>query len=217
MRVAGVDMRDTHAQCPNGLRLNVTSNKTTCSRPFITPGCSSTTFPVHSVSYKKVCGKVIGYQVRKTNGLGPSRYTPGIDETYVDGVSITHGSPRQHIWTLASGAGDLGYVGDLYTTCPCLNTSHPFRGVIPSFVGSDYYCETGNRGSSGQATRTFTEDPLWDGKGCEGNNVCCDRGGPWFCKELESITSDDIELRVCMNSVTSDEDVLLEQIELFVQ
>ena len=180
MRVAGVDMRDTHAQCPNGLRLNVTSNKTTCSRPFITPGCSSTTFPVHSVSYKKVCGKVIGYQVRKTNGLGPSRYTPGIDETYVDGVSITHGSPRQHIWTLASGAGDLGYVGDLYTTCPCLNTSHPFRGVIPSFVGSDYYCETGNRGSSGQATRTFTEDPLWDGKGCEGNNVCCDRCLP-FC------------------------------------
>ena len=84
-------------------------------------------------------------------------------------------------------------------------------------MGSDYYCETGNRGSSEQATRTFTEDPLWDGKGCEGNNVCCDRGGPWFCKELESITSDDIELRVCMNSNALNEDALLEQIELFVQ
>ena len=220
MKVAGVDMRDTHSQCPNGLRLNVTSNKTTCSRPFITPGCSSTTFTVHSVHYNKVCGRVIGYQVKGTNGFGPSKYTsPLIDQTYVDGVSITHGMPRQHIWTLASAGGRPGSNSPSYryTACPCHGPSNSFNGVLPSFVRDDYYCETGNRGSSQQATRTFTEDPLWDGKGCEGNDSCCDRGGPWFCKELESTTSEDIELRVCRNGKSTQEDVLLEQIELYVQ
>ena len=221
MKVAGVDMRDTHSQCPNGLRLNVTSNKTTCSRPFITPGCSSTTFTVHSVHYNKVCGKVIGYQVKYTNGFGPSKKSPGIDQIYVDGVSITHGMPRQHIWTLASASGRPGSQQLLkyqYTACPCrVPSNKSFKGVLPSFVGSDYYCETGNKGNHSQATRTFTEDPLWDGKGCEGNDSCCDRGGPWFCKELESTTSDDIELRVCRNGKSTKEDVLLEQIELYVQ
>ena len=27
----------------------------------------------------------------------------GIDNSYVDGLSITHGNPRQHIWTYAFG------------------------------------------------------------------------------------------------------------------
>ena len=217
MKVASIDMRDTHTQCPNGLSLNVTSSKRTCSRPDPAPGCATTTFPVHNVAYKKVCGKVIGYQTKETNGFGPTRFTPLIGETYVDGVSITHGVPRQHIWTLASAIGELKHFHDPDTGCPCLDTTRSFIGTIPSYVGNDYYCETGNRGSSRDATRTFTEDPLWDGEGCEGNNSCCQRGGPWFCKELESTTCNDIELRVCVNNPPRNEEVLVEQIELYVQ
>ncbi len=26
-----------------------------------------------------------------------------IDQAYVDGLSVTHGSPRQHIWSFAAG------------------------------------------------------------------------------------------------------------------
>ena len=65
MRIANVDMRERHSQCPNGLQLNVTENKHTCRRPMDSiPGCASTIFPVHNVAYKKVCGKVIGCQYR---------------------------------------------------------------------------------------------------------------------------------------------------------
>ena len=216
MRVAGVDMKDIHSQCPQGLSLNETTSKRTCSRsPEQVPGCASITFPVHSVPYYKVCGKVIGYQAKGTNGFGPARGHPFINDTYVDGVSITHGMPRQHIWTLASAPGEGRYVPDPHSACPCVDFSQTFNGVIPSFVGNDYYCETGNRRNE-PITRVYTEDPLWDGKGCEGSNMCCDRGGPWFCKDLDSTTRDDIEVRVCTNNLDY-EDVLLEEIQLYVQ
>ena len=86
---------------------------------------------------------------------------------------------------------------------------------MPGFVGEDYYCETGSRTRVQQ--HYYFNDPLWDGEGCEGENECCDRGGPWFCKQLPQLTRDDIEVRVCTNSAGSDEDAVLEQIELYIQ
>ena len=216
MRIANVDMRNDDSQCPPGLVYNVTEGRRLCRKPSLAPGCSSTTFSTQGVGYSKVCGKVIGYQYFKTNGFGPSKYTSSlINRTYVDGVSITHGSPRQHIWTFAAAndeAVTTDYSGE-YTSCPCL---HPtFRGVIPSFVGEDYYCETGSR--TQRQRRYYFDDPLWDGKGCGPGNTCCDRGGPWFCKQLPQPTRDDIEMRVCTNHVQPDEDIVLEHIKLYVQ
>ncbi len=63
----------------------------------------------------------------------------------------------------------------------------------------------------------FTDDPLWDGKGCERTNMCCDRGGPWFCDELSKATTDDIELRICTNEQEVIEDLWLEEIAIYVQ
>ena len=186
-----------------------------CPKPSLAPGCSSTTFSTQGVGYSKVCGKVIGYQYFKTNGFGPSKYTSSlINRTYVDGVSITHGSPQQHIWTFAAAKDEVvTTISVEYTGCPCL---HPtFRGVIPGFVGEDYYCETGSRTRVQQGY--YLDDPLWDGEECEGENECCDRGGPWFCKQLPQPTQDDIEMRVCINNVQTEEDTVLEQIELYIQ
>ena len=216
MRIANVDMRNNHSQCPAGLVYNVTEGNQLCRKPSLAPGCSSTTFTTQGVEYSKVCGKVIGYQYYSIHAFGPSRATPGIDQTYVDGVSITHGSPRKHVWTLAAAPDEVvtnRYPN--YVQCPCLHPSHSFDGVIPSFVGNDYYCETGSRNLNQK--RYYFDDPLWDGKGCKGENECCDRGGPWFCKQLPQPTQDDIELRVCTNSINSNEDVVLEQIELYIQ
>ena len=216
MRIANVDMTERHSQCPNGLQFNVTQNKHNCRRPLdSTPGCSSTLFPVHDVAYKKVCGKVIGYQYKNTNGFGPARFTPNINDIYVDGVSITRGTPRQHIWTLAAATGERYHLEAHHSACPCIDFSREFTGTIPTFVGNDYYCETGNRNAINNLI--FTEDPLWDGEGCQGSNMCCDRGGPWFCRELPNSTTDSVELRVCTNIDNTFEDLLLEQIEVYVQ
>ena len=45
-------------------------------------------------TYTKVCGRVIGYQVGHPDAFHSSK---SIDKAYVEGVSITHGSPRSHI------------------------------------------------------------------------------------------------------------------------
>ena len=215
MRIANVDMRNNDSQCPPGLVYNVTEGRRLCRKPSLDPGCSSTTFSTQGVEYRKVCGKVIGYQYYQTNGFGPTTYTSSlIDRTYVDGVSITHGSPRQHVWTFAD-ANDEDITTSLHTGCPCLHPFASFVGIIPSFVGNDYYCETGSR--TQPQRRYYFDDPLWDGEGCEGENECCNRGGPWFCKQLPQPTQDDIEMRVCTNSVSLNEDVVLEQIELYIQ
>ena len=211
MRIANVDMRNNDSQCPPGLVYNVTEGRRLCRKPSLAPGCSLTTFATQGTMYNKVCGKVVGYKYYNTNGFGPSRVTPGINETYVDGISITHGSPRQHIWTLAA-AMDEAYTE--YSDCPCIKSSHSFAGVIPSFVGNDYYCETGSKPRS--QNRYYFDDPLWDGKGCGPGNTCCNRGGPWFCKQLSRPIRDDIELRVCINE-NGREDVVLEQIEFYIQ
>ena len=109
MRIADIDTRNYHSRCPPGLIINVTEGTKFCSKPSLAPGCSSTIFTTREVEYSMVCGRVIGYQYFNTNGLGPSRFTPGIDQTYmyVDGVSITHGSQRQHVWTFAAANNEL--------------------------------------------------------------------------------------------------------------
>jgi len=217
MRVAGVNMTESNSQCPTGLQL-VTSPKRLC-RKSVTSGCSSATFPVHGVPYRRVCGKVIGYQYYSPDGFYPfyvnQRLT--IDGVYVDGVSITHGSsPRHHIWTLVAALDEVPVHNK--NSCPCTNSkSHvPFTGLIPPFVGTDYYCETASRTSF--QNRYYLEDPLWDGQGCGRFSSCCDGGRkPWFCKELPMNITDDIEIRVCFDSSRSTEDVLLETIELYIQ
>ena len=60
-----------------------------------------------------------GYQKRNTNAFD---YTAGesIDMAYVDGVFITLGDPRKHVWTYAISLNDSCITNndyDLY--CPC--------------------------------------------------------------------------------------------------
>jgi hypothetical protein len=212
MRIANVEMRNNHSQCPPGLVYNVTEGRRLCRKPSLAPGCSSTTFSTQGMEYRQVCGKVIGYQYYKPKGFGPSRGTPEINETYIDGVSLTHGIPRNHVWSFADAIDEID---SLHVICPCLHPSLTFVGVIPGFVGEDYYCETGSRKRAQR--RYYFDDPLWDGEGCEGENECCDRGGPWFCKQLPQPTQDDIEMRVCTNHNNEGEDVVLEQIVLYIQ
>ena len=114
----------------------------------------------------------------------------------VDGVSITHGGPRQHIWSFAV---DISH--DI--RCPC-GTGSIY--TTPSFVGDDYTCES-----------YTSTDPVWDGEGCiEEDEPCCQRPSvPIFCKELPEPTTDDIEVRLCTDE--ENEQVAVEIIELYIQ
>ena len=94
-----------------------------------------------------------------------------------------------------------------------------FNGVVPSFIGNDYYCDSGV--DSNQQFNIFYTRPLWTGMGCTPPNFCCSHSGmPWFCKTLPVQTTDYIEIRNCHNADNSAmvyEDTAVELIELYIQ
>ena len=63
-----------------------------------------------------------------------------LDDAYFSGVVVTHGSPRQHIWTFAAGAVE-NFTSYLYfNMCQC---DTKYNIPIPPFVGENYFCESG--------------------------------------------------------------------------
>ena len=100
------------------------------------------------------------------------------------------------IWTYTA---DHEYV----VRCLCAASINP---PLPSFVGNHYYCEGGT-------------DILWDGKDCPGSEAFCCKNTkqPWFYRELDDTTQENIELRLCGDEGVPNEDTPLDIIELYVQ
>ena len=208
-RVAYINMTDLEAECPSGL--NEVSNRTTgqraCGRS-VDRNCSSLNFPVNT-KYTHVCGIARGYQYGHMDAFF---FLSGktIDQVYVDGLSITNGNPRQHLWTYVVSLQETGFRRN--QRCPRDQSPYNFR-YVPSFVGDHFYCETGFTTSFRQYTAW--SDPLWDGAGCVADTAhSCDRHG-WFHREIEQ-TQDDIEVRWCGNENRNNEDVYTDWLEIWV-
>ena len=99
--------------------------------------------------------------------------------------------------------------------CPCNNGSS--ASPPPSFVGNNYYCESGTYSSSSYIL--YADDPLWDGQNYNGpESTCCTNPNmPWFLKTFNETTTDSIELRVCSSGRLTDEYTLLDIIEIYVK
>ena len=211
-RVVYINMTDPEAECPSGL--NEVSNSNTgqraCGRS-VDAGCSSVTFPVNT-TYSQVCGIARGYQYGAMEAFQEYEEVVAgetVDQTYVDGLSITRGSPRQHLWTLAVGGNE--YFA-LRQACPRDQDPYYFL-TVNAFVGDHFYCETGfTTYTSGV---TAWSDPLWDGAGCIADTAhSCDRYG-WFHREIGP-TQDDIEVRWCSDQGRGNEDVYTDLLEIWV-
>ena len=210
-RMAYLDMTDNNTDCPSGWQLTGHPNRT-CGRA--SSGrltCDSVIFPVSGGDYTRVCGRIIGYQYSHTDAF--EAYDRGdattIDGAYVSGVSLTHGSPRQHIWTFAAGISEASVTRN--DACPCDAT---INIASPPFMGGDYFCESGDNLRDGSGFHG--DDPLWDGEGCSASSTCCSfNDPPYFTKQLSSPTSDDIEARICL--LDDADDTAIELIELYVQ
>ena len=218
MRVTRLNMTNSSHTCPAGLKL-LTTPKRLCAMNIDGGGCSSATFNLHGIRYTHVCGKIIGYQQKTPDAFWHYHRNRSltIDDTYVDGISLTHGrNPRKHIWTFAAALREILYRYNLHTACPCTNINNTASIPIPPYVGSDYFCDTGSE--SRYQHIFYPNDPLWDGQGCGQLNTCCAfNNPPWFMKELPSSTSDDIEMRLCADQARTDEDITVETVELYVQ
>ena len=220
-RVALLNMSDPTENCPSAWGEYVSDGIRACIRPNSPEGsCSGIVYPLNNRPYSKVCGRVIGYQFGSpdafSRGAG-SRVQFTINQPYVDGVSITHGSPRNHIWSYAAGASEQQGSGSDCSpnTCPCSGGQQD----LPSYVGNNYYCESAFLGNCYVVNTFFPNDPLWDGRQCDNEGTCCTGTNtpPWFSVDLSNPTSDDIEVRICHNQGSSDEDSPIELLELYVQ
>ena len=211
-RVTHLNMSDPSQQCPSAWREYNTSQFRACGRPNSTVASRpSQIFPI-SHQYSKVCGRVIGIQVASPDTFHHGRNS-GINEGYIDGVSITHGSPRHHIWSYVGSVSEHPTNPSL--ACPCNSSS----GDQPqSFVGSNYYCESGNPAQAWQG-RVFPNDKLWDGEQCSHEGTCCTGTNtpPWFSVNLGNPTSDDIEVRIMGSESTDNEDTPIELLDIYVQ
>ena len=173
--------------------------------------CSSASFSTNGISYQRVCGRARGYQKGDTVAFYGEAYGGRtIDEGQVSGLSITYSSnPRQHIWTFASGLGERD---SSQLNCPCsVNGGYS----PPSFVGNNYYCESASW-YKGSPNTYYFNDTLWDGAGCI-DNCCDDTTQPWFYRQLNQITQDDIEARICAHGTFSVRSTLIDRLELYIQ
>ena len=169
--------------------------------------CSSANFSSNGTSYQRVCGRARGYQKGSTAAFFT---TNTIDQIYVSGLSITYGSPCQHIWSFAGGRCEQ--YNDPYYNCPC---SLYGGASSPDFVGSNLYCESGSE-YHGITETYYFNDTLWDGAGCI-DNCCDDTTQPWFYRQLNQTTQDDIEARTCTHGRFNRRSILIDQLELYIQ
>ena len=214
-RLAYLNMSNLAQVCPTGLSFHESGGVRACGRPITsTASCASIQFPSNGIRYSQICGRVVGYQWGTPAAL--HKHYIGIDSYYVDGISITRGSPRKHVWTLVAGNSEIHSIHNTQYNCPC-----NIGGVqlTQTFIGSHYYCESANKNTFA-AYGLYTSDPLWDGQGCGSNEApCCSAPGiPWFHRDYGSTTTSDyIELRVCGGWSTSIEDTPISFYEIYVQ
>lgn len=203
-RVAFLNMSNATHSCPSGFTLYSERGVRACGRSGSQASCKSVKFSITS-PFQQVCGRVIGYQFGNTDGFSGDN----ISAPYVDGVSLTHGSPRRHIWSFAA----VQFLS-MYHWCPCVGGLYASTSDI---ISSDYFCETGYHGTP--EPTLYVDNPLWDGRGCTNDEApCCQvHGIPWFHKYLATPTTDFIELRLCGRQTPAINNTPLSLYEIYVK
>ena len=91
-QVGYLNMNDSEQSCPSPW-IEASDPQRSCTL-FVGGVCDAVLFPVTGMKYTRICGRATSYSA----GSSPDAFLLG----RVDGLSITHGSPRQHIfrcWT----------------------------------------------------------------------------------------------------------------------
>jgi hypothetical protein len=179
--------------CPGDWQSADTGASLVCTRDTSdTWGTRTALFPT-CVLWDEVLGNATLLQYGSTDAFGDTPH-PDIDGPYGDVVSLTHGSPREHLFTytfgfLSGGTDD--------SNCPAIGGA-----PAPALVGSDYLCDTGNASSTSNQRIWYTT-PLF--------------ADDWWQVTASSETLDDVEVRLMATHGSSDEDVATETLILRVR
>ncbi len=155
----------------------------------------SASFASLGVTWSEVLGSIRARQYHSMDAFGQSRSGYSVEDMYVDGISVTVGAPgaREHLFTLAVG---ITTQNDSSYACPAQTGP-----AAQSFVGSDYLCDSGNA-NSGWTGIWYTPD-LFDAQ--------------WFEVDRGVSSTEDVEVRLMSNQDSSNEDVGVEWMEIYVR
>ena len=190
MRVFHLNMSDPQDQCPPYHFRTVTGDGLRLCGRSSGPGCKSM-YPTSSgYAYSRVCGSITGYKYHSTDGFLRT----------FSGCTTCDQLNSAYLDGFSITYGHSSYyrkhlwsfaiycIGDFGTPPPFLST------------GSNYFCET----PTGHAHNLlYSHDPLFAGR--------------QFCVELPERTAEPLEIRICSDQDTDNEDALLQFAELYVQ
>ena len=100
------NVTDSSGQCPIGFRIETATNVSFCIRDTSSAGCGSVLFETRGITYTQVCGYARGYSYNSPDSFAtPAGMVSNepLGASYVDGISITYGTPPTHIWSFAAG------------------------------------------------------------------------------------------------------------------
>jgi len=178
--------------CPQGMKSKKIDSADTCVVTEFEAGCTKIQYPVYSMQYSTVLGKLQAYQNGTLDGFishnatlrSKTATSNNLSSNYLDGVSIT--ADGQHVWSFAAG-------------CDC-------RSNKPTFIGERYICDGITHPQSGSGGYN---NFLWKHQQCE-------RNSSWFVSDLNHTTAN-IEVKICRDQNRTDEDLAMTSLELYIQ
>ena len=214
-RLGHLKMSSDHKTCPNEKFSYINKGELhLCRIKSDKMGCATASYSSHGIKYSTICGYARGYQKGRAFAFIKSlpltsHYLSGVSFQRYDASSST--KVKKHIWSYACGEMDNSVT---HTDCPCNTGGY---NSLPTFVGNNYYCESGSSTKPGYAD-FFLQDPLWDGKGFNNREVPCRKDMmPYFKRTYTSAIADSINVKLCRASHAKYRDLYLEGYGVFVK
>ena len=174
--------------CPQGFHTTVHYSVNTCVRSESSPGCTEIHYSTHNVRYSNISGAVRALAIGHLDGFNNA-----------DGSTFRSNNVNLNSNYLdgVSVSSNNEHVWSFAANCLCDEDSanNNNNRNKPIFVGNDYACGP------------FRD--LWRSQQCGSDSSC-------FFKMLPTTTSD-ITVRVCRDEPSSEEDIALSELELYIQ
>ena len=173
--------------CPLGFNTTIHYSVSTCIRSDTSAGCTDIRYSTHNVRYSNISGAVRALAIGRLDGFNNA-----------DGSTVRSNNVilNSNYLDGVSVSSNNEHVWSFGGGCFCDEDKHNDNPNKPIFVKNDFTC--GNLRH------------LWKSK------QKCGTDSSWFFKMLPTKTSD-ITVRVCRDQASSEEDIALTELELYVQ
>ena len=106
------------SSCPGDLQLHQTPMRYCGGMPLQS---AKANFSTLGIIYSQVCGRMIGYQIGNPNAFSPYVNDQIRLDHVLDGVLISYGEKREHIWAYVAGWQRVPTTARK-STCPCASS-----------------------------------------------------------------------------------------------